>query len=68
MAYDPTARLREPRLLTPAETAQILAVSPSTLARWRKSGEGPAWVRIGSKPRYTPAAVHRYIAQRSVAS
>lgn len=66
MAYDPARRLREPRLLTPAETANILSVSLSTLARWRKGNEGPRWVMVGTRPRYTPAEINRYLAEQTV--
>lgn len=36
-------------LLTPAETAKRLCISPRTLERWRVTGEGPAFVRIGAR-------------------
>lgn len=39
-------------LLTSAEVAALLRVSPSTLSRWRDRGEGPAWIDLGGMPRY----------------
>ncbi|MEH2626085.1 putative site-specific integrase-resolvase [Bradyrhizobium sp. AZCC 1719] len=39
-------------LLTEAEVADFLGKSVITLARWRREGYGPAYVRIGRSPRY----------------
>lgn len=41
-------------LMTPSEAAQFLKVSPRTLARWRMTGEGPAFTPL------SPQAV-RYV-------
>jgi predicted DNA-binding transcriptional regulator AlpA len=41
----------EERIRTP-EAAQLLGVSPSTLAKWRKSGTGPPAHRIGERMVY----------------
>lgn len=34
-------------LLKPAEMAKALKVSESTLAQWRSSGLGPAFIKLG---------------------
>lgn len=39
-------------LLTPAEAARFLRVSPSTLARWRCYGQGPGFVKVPHAVRY----------------
>jgi hypothetical protein len=39
-------------LLTEAEVADFLGKSVITLARWRREGYGPAYIRIGRSPRY----------------
>lgn len=36
-----------PRLLTPADAADVLGVALKTLADWRLTGRGPAYVRLG---------------------
>jgi len=36
-------------------------ISPRTLQRWRASGEGPEFVRIGHAVRYTKEALDRFI-------
>jgi hypothetical protein len=41
---------------TPAETAKILKVSESWLAKARMRGEGPPFIRIGRSVRYTTMA------------
>ena len=33
-------------LLTPAKVAELLAVSEVTLARWRRTGKGPAFLKL----------------------
>ncbi len=35
------------RLLHPREAATYLSVSPATLERWRRTGEGPKFVKLG---------------------
>ncbi len=50
-------------LWTDDDTAKRLDTSPRTLARWRSSGVGPPYVRVG--PRrigYLPADVERWAA------
>lgn len=36
-------------LLTRNDLARILTVSPFTLARWTSQGEGPPWIKLGSR-------------------
>ena len=38
-----------PYALTPSELADRWRLSPRTLERWRRNGEGPAWVRVGHR-------------------
>jgi excisionase family DNA binding protein len=48
---------------TDIEVAQYLGVSVSTVRRWRLTGGGPRWVRIGgSSIRYPIADLEAYIA------
>jgi hypothetical protein len=51
-------------LLTAAEVAAILRVTPDCLSKWRiaAKGEGPAWFRIGAvRIVYERSAVERYL-------
>lgn len=56
--------------LTPEEAAlQISSSKPpstSTLSRWRREGNGPAYLKIGKAVRYTPEAIHAYLQSCSV--
>lgn len=53
-------------LLTPAQVATELGVSHRTLAAWRSTRHtGPAWMRIGSRVRYSKAALLAWIEDRS---
>jgi predicted DNA-binding transcriptional regulator AlpA len=56
------------RLLRTEEVAKWLAVSKSTLVRWRQSGEGPGvyWLSEGV-PRYRATEVERWLMGRSAA-
>jgi predicted DNA-binding transcriptional regulator AlpA len=53
-------------LLSPVQAAERLSVSQRTLERWRVTGEGPAFVRIGSrKVGYSPTACDTWTASRT---
>jgi len=43
-----------PRLLTEGEAAELLAIKPDTLRRWRWSGGGPKYRKMGRAVRYAP--------------
>ena len=42
---------------SPEELADNLGISPRTLAAWRKSRTGPAYIRSGGRIYYTSTAV-----------
>jgi excisionase family DNA binding protein len=44
--------------------AQALAVSLSTVRRWRQSGSGPRFVRFGRSVRYKLADVEEWVAAK----
>jgi predicted DNA-binding transcriptional regulator AlpA len=48
--------------LTDVEVAEYLAVSVSTVRRWRLTGSGPRWVRICGSVRYPIADLQAYLA------
>jgi excisionase family DNA binding protein len=39
-------------LIPTSEAADILGLQPNTLEKWRLSGEGPTFVRVGRSIRY----------------
>jgi predicted DNA-binding transcriptional regulator AlpA len=45
------------KLLTNAETAELLSVRPNTLEGWRVKGIGPVFRKIGRSVRYAEADV-----------
>lgn len=56
-----------PEILTTAQTAAVIdeRLSPRTLERWRRTGRGPAFVKVG--PRlvgYTRAAIAAWLQQQ----
>jgi Helix-turn-helix domain len=56
------------RLYTQAEAAELLCLSERTLERFRVSGLGPRFVRIGKSIRYQPSALETFVASRVVGS
>jgi hypothetical protein len=50
-------------MLTAAELARELKVSRRTLARWRKEGTGPPFMRAGRSPRYLWRDVQYWLAR-----
>lgn len=53
--YAPAARLEElkqKKVLTAKEAAELYGVSESTLAKRRMRGEAPAWHKVGGSVRY----------------
>lgn len=53
----PSSDSRAPDLLTPASLAQRWGLSEKTLANWRASSQGPAFVKLGARVRYRLADV-----------
>ena len=53
-------------LLSTAEAAALLRVSPRTLQTWRGTGEGPAFVRMSqNRCSYTRAALAAFVESRT---
>jgi len=52
----------DPEILTAEEAAKLLRRSTRTLGQWRRTGEGPAWLRIGrTGVGYRRAAIDRWL-------
>jgi hypothetical protein len=56
------------RLLTTAETADILRVPPNTLEKWRVFGAGPRFIKVGANVRYHPSDITAYLAEQTRSS
>jgi excisionase family DNA binding protein len=50
-----------PEYLTEKEAAEILKVSPYTLAKLRKEGNGPPYVKIGGSIRYIKETIQEWV-------
>jgi len=50
-----------PTLITTAEAATYLSLSPRTLENWRARQEGPPFVRMGTAVRYDTDALSQWI-------
>lgn len=60
--YRVATEASDPELLTRAEVAELLRVSPTTLSRWGRDGLGPPcrWL-APSSPRYLRSEVESYL-------
>ena len=54
-------------LLTTAQAAAILAISPKTLLNWRYERQGPPYIRVGSAIRYREADLLAWVDAQAVA-
>ncbi|MBI4515349.1 MAG: helix-turn-helix domain-containing protein [Deltaproteobacteria bacterium] len=52
-------------LLTETELAERIRIAVPTLRRWRWSGDGPPFVRVGRCVRYDPAHVRTWLDERT---
>jgi excisionase family DNA binding protein len=52
-------------LWTVSEAANALGVSVSSLNKWRTTGEGPPFVRLGQRVRYRPADIECWLATQT---
>jgi predicted DNA-binding transcriptional regulator AlpA len=63
MAPQPTS------LLTTAQAAAYLGLQPQTLRKWRFTGEGPPYIRLGDSPRarvaYRVEDINSWLAARA---
>ena len=55
-------------LLDTDGVARICGLAPETLRRWRMTGVGPRFVRLGRAVRYRKAAVDAFLAGREYAT
>ncbi len=51
-------------LLREGEVAEILNVQVATLRRWRWSGDGPRFIKLGAAVRYDPQELKDYLTKR----
>jgi predicted DNA-binding transcriptional regulator AlpA len=58
--------MQDDPIYTPNETAEILRTGSSrTLERWRTTGSGPAYVKIGRRVGYRQSAINRFLQQQT---
>lgn len=64
----PFSRRDEEEVLTFAEVAEILKVSPNTLRWWRQNRTGPDFFKLGRRLVTTVGDVRRFMRQQRLAS
>lgn len=55
-------------LLKPKSLAEQLSVTDGCLAKWRVTGEGPRFIRVGRRIAYDPRDVQEWLDARRVGS
>src|SRR5262245_27414585 len=61
----PTAAIRDQKWLSPGEAALYLRLSASTLAKWRLTGLGPAYRKVGHRSvLYSIEEINAWLEQR----
>jgi hypothetical protein len=53
------------KLLSAADAAEFLGMAGATLARWRLTGEGPEFVKVGNRIFYRRPALEQYVSERT---
>lgn len=56
------------QMLNVEKVAELLDLSPKTLAHWRCNGTGPRHARIGGRILYDPADISSWVEARKVQS
>jgi predicted DNA-binding transcriptional regulator AlpA len=55
-------------LINAKHTAQHLCITEGTLAKWRLTGEGPKFLRVGRRIAYDPRDIQTWLDARRVSS
>lgn len=55
-------------LHTENQEAERLQLSERTLQQWRRRGNGPPYIKLGSAVRYDPALTDEWLARNTVSS
>lgn len=59
-----------PAYMSPVQVAELLGLDVETLSGWRKTGRGPAYVKLGDAAkapvRYPRENLRKYLSQRTV--
>ena len=53
--------MAQPDFVDTKEAARLLSISPRTLERWRVTGEGPRFRKLGRAVRYAIADLERFV-------
>ncbi len=59
-----TSKPINPAILNTKQAADYVGLSPSTLAKLRLSGDGPVFIKMGSRVVYQPLFLDEFLAQR----
>jgi len=53
-------------IVKPAEFSELIGHSLRTLQRWRTTGEGPQYIKLGKDVRYQRSAIQSWLRDRTI--
>ena len=53
-------------LLKEKDVAELIDVHQVTLSVWRRSGQGPEYIKIGKNVRYRRSAIEKWLEDRTI--
>lgn len=60
------SRTAADHLLNEGQLARLWNISIRTLQKWRTTGDGPRFVKVGSLVRYRPSDIDDFVARNTV--
>lgn len=61
-------KIVEDALLDTHQASQLLGLAPGTLRKWRLTGRGPAFVRLGRSVKYRQSVLDTFVKRRTFLS
>lgn len=54
------------KLLSETQVSELWGIARVTLQSWRYAGKGPAFIKLGSRVFYRPAALEAFLQEQTV--
>ena len=65
---EPTTALDDDPIVTSNEFADSIDHSPRTVQRWRTTGEGPAYIKLGKRVFYQRSVIQAWLRGKTIAN
>jgi len=64
--HESITTLHDDPIVTQTEFAEAIDHSPRTVQRWRTTGEGPVFIKLGSRVFYQRSAIQAWLRKRTI--